>query len=96
MSNISTFDDVFESSLFVNGEEDPETDSLMDSADWLNSNIEDSTPSQKTKLAPLCEEQCNSTDVSDDSDSTVPSGCSIRYRQMFQGSFQIRLNENDL
>jgi hypothetical protein len=81
MSNMSTF------GLFVTGEEDPETDALMDCADWLNSKLlhmeamtEDGRPSQKTKLAPLCEEQCNSTDVSDNSDSTVPSGCGIRYR----------------
>jgi hypothetical protein len=72
---MSTFDNVFESSLFVIGEEDPETDSLMDSADWLNSKTEDSRPSQETS-----EEQCNSTDVSDDSDCIVPSGCGIKYR----------------
>jgi hypothetical protein len=105
MSNMSTIGDIFKNNAFVNGEEDPETDALMDYADWLNSKLlhgsmeamtEDSMSSQKTKLAPLCEERCNSTDVSDDSDSTVPSGCGTGYRQMFQDSNQIRLNENYL
>jgi hypothetical protein len=73
MSNISTFDDVFANSLFVVNEEHPETDALTDCADWINSKTEEK------KLAPLYVEQCNSTDVSDNSDSTVPSSCGVRY-----------------
>jgi hypothetical protein len=76
---MSTFDDVFVNSLFVVDEEHPEIGALLDCADRINSKIEDSNPSQETKLAPVFEEQRNSTDVSDDSDNTIQFGCGIRY-----------------
>jgi hypothetical protein len=98
--NVPTFDDVFESCLYGFGEEDIQVvlDSLMkfpDSLDiqppYMQNIVEDSGQSID------CEETRDSTVVSDHSNSSVPSGCGVRYiDRKFQDSLQIGLNENAL